>query len=198
MPSFAFAFTVRQPNRQRLRARRCLLARLAEPDHMSSANTTTQPSPHLTARLGEDEWKKWKEKARGLQGFFFFFVFSSSNCLLQFFRPLPSPTQKGKQGRKLSVQGKVRISLGGGGWGECTITAEARAFLYASPAPSACSMTHTHTHTCRHSGHKAFTISGPLHIQMPEEVGEKMEIPPALAKYALLHAVYLYFGGPLL
>lgn len=93
-------------------------------------------------RGGGGDGKKRQEVYRD----FFLFRFSSSNCLLQFFRPLPSPTQKGKQGRKLSVQGKVKISLGGGGWGECTITAEARAFLYARPAPSACSMTHTHTH----------------------------------------------------
>lgn len=47
------------------------------------------------------------------------------------------------------------------------------------------------THTCQYSGHKAFTIPGPLHIQMPEEGGQRTEIQPAsLAAFG----VYLYFG----
>lgn len=50
--------------------------------------------------------------------------------------------------------------------GKCTTTAETRAFPRISPSPL---YIQYYTHTCLyiHSEHKAFTISGLLHIQMP-------------------------------
>lgn len=130
-----------------------------------SSNTLPNPPP-LPICLEKDRGEKKRKqiegaekKVRCLQGLFFF---KFPNCLLQFLLPLPTPRNKNRAESCLCRESEG-LSRGG-----CTITAEARAFLCTSPAPSsACSM----THTCQYSGHKAFTIPGPLHIQMPEEGG---------------------------
>lgn len=120
---------------------------------MSSESIYTSPPPPPTI-----SWqKKWRyikeEEEQGRRPTVFF-----STLWLSFLKALSR--QESRTESWLCRESEDLSGVGGGGH-----TAEARAFPYICPAPSVYST----THTCQyiHSGHKVFTISGPLRILMP-------------------------------
>lgn len=136
-----------------------------------SSNTVCTPPPLLPLRCGNDRrnggiWRKrWRaERARGPLSLLPLCCFKSW---------LVTRHQKASrmEERKL-VQGKVRMCRRGK-----NVQQQLRPglFPYISPPPSAYSTTHTCLYI--HSEHKALSISGPLHIQMPgaEQWNKKRE-----------------------
>lgn len=92
-----------------------------------------------------------------------------------------------KAGQKLGCSGKVKISPGG------NVQQQLRPGLSPTLAQPPLHIV-LHIHTCQyiHSGHKDFTTSGPLHIQIPGEAHRKRNIP--LTGCGMQHTLLLLYN----